>query len=270
MATYKNIKQQKLIIDYRGGATLYFIDENQAQHQHDYSGGEIIDLYSLVISCFEPFGDDSILTCSCGWPECAGFSSFKWKATEKEILWDIGNVDESEDLFRFDKNQYINEVETIIHKLIKICGGGVLKDEGDERYINILDKKDLETFYSPFINSRVTKKRILPRHKVVINPDERHIYITETGKHIGINKKELKFQDTDIFGKPLLYFFNAEKIEQWHNQMKNPNIDWKKWNKEGIKIAKNLREELPPAFDIWYQYQNVKNNKLVQIQLQVE
>ena len=268
MATFKNIKQQKLIIEYRGGATLYFIDENKAQHEHDYSGGAIIDFYNLVVFCFEPVDDDSILTCSCGWPECAGFFGFKSVITETEILWKIDIGEEGIDLFRFDKNQYINEVEITIEKLIQLCGDGVLQDEDEEEYFcNRLDRKTLKMYYSPFINPLLSKNRSTPRHKVIINPDERHIYTTETGKRVGISKKELKFQDTDLFGQSIPCFINADDIKQWQNKMKNPNVDWEKWNKEGIKIAKNLRANLSLAFDIWYQYQNSENNKLVQIQL---
>ena len=268
MATFKNIKQQKLIIEYRGGATLFFIDENQAHHEHDYSGGEIVDFYKLVISCFEPVDDDSILTCSCGWPECAGFFGFKSIITETEIIWNIDVNDDKNDIFRFDKNQYMTEVQMTIEKLIQLCGDGVLQDEDEEEYFcNTLDRKDLEMYYSPFINPLLSKNRNTPRHKVIINPDERHIYTTETGKRVGISEKELKFQDTDLFGQSLPCFINADDIKQWQNKMKNLNVDWEKWNKEGIKIAKNLRERLPSAFDIWYLYQNIENNKLVQIQL---
>lgn len=267
MANFENVKQQKLIIEYRGGATLYFIDENQAQHEHDYSGGEIVDFYTLAMSCFEPVGDDSILTCSCGWPVCAEFESFKWKITDTEILWDINR---SEDLFRFDKNQYIKEVKTTIEKLMKLCGNGTLEDGDEEEYFrNLLTKETLEMYYSPFIDSTLTLARSLPRHKIIIQPGDKYIYITDTGKKVFIKNKDLSFYDTDVFKQPLIYSFNATDIKKWYEQMNNKNTDWEKWNEKGLKIAKYLRGKLPLAFDIWYQYQNVEDNKLVQIQLQV-
>ena len=33
----------------------------------------------------------------------------------------------------------------------------------------------------------------------------------------------------------------------------------------GIKVAKNLRTDLPDAFDVWYQYKNINDNELVHI-----
>ena len=47
-------------------------------------------------------------------------------------------------------------------------------------------------------------------------------------------------------------------------------VKWEKWNSKGLKIAKYLRNNLPLDFDIWYQYQNVENDKLVQISKDIE
>lgn len=80
-----------------------------------------------------------------------------------------------------------------------------------------------------------------------------------------LKNKDLTFKDSDIFNEPLIYSFDATNIKKWYEQMKDKNNDWQKWNEEGIKISQYLRDSLPAAFDILYQYQNVENNELIKI-----
>ena len=268
MTNFDKVKQQKLIIKYNDGATVFFHDEKQEQHQHDYSGGEIVDLYQLVVSCFEPIEDESILTCGCGWPECAGFYGFKSIITETEILWDIDIYDDEKDLFRFDKNQYIDEVKKTLEDLLKHCKNGFLEDKYGEYFKETLTKETLTKYYGPFVNPSLIQGKSLPRHKIIIKPGDKYIYVTEDGKKVFIKNKDLTFKDTDIFDEPLIYSFNATNIKKWYDQMNDENIDWKKWNEEGIKISQYLRDSLPKAFDIWYQYQNFENNEIIHIPIE--
>ena len=265
MTNFDKVKQQKLIIKYNDGATVFFHDEKQEQHQHDYSGGEIVNLYQLVVSCFEPIEDESILTCGCGWPECAGFYGFKSIITETEIFWDIDIYDDEKDLFRFNKNQYIAEVKKTLEILIKNCKNGILEDKHEDDFYKSLTKETLTKYYAPFVTPSLIQGKSLPRHKIIIKPDDKCIYFTEEGKKVFIKNKDLTFKDSDIFNEPLIYSFDATNIKKWYDQMKNENIDWQKWNEEGIKISQYLRDSLPKAFDIWYQYQNIENNELIQI-----
>ena len=121
MENYDNIKKQKLILKHDEGAYLAFIDENQAYHEYNFSKEDVfIDLREIVTSCFEPLDGDEIgpLTCGCGVPGCAGFYHFHSEIIGNEIIWDVNHGD---DLFRFDRNQYIEEVKTRLEEIKKLC-----------------------------------------------------------------------------------------------------------------------------------------------------
>ena len=80
MADYDKIKTQKLILKCDNDTSVTFIDENNRVHERFSEEGEFVDLYLMVISCFEPITDEeSVLTCSCGYPECAGFYNFTFR-----------------------------------------------------------------------------------------------------------------------------------------------------------------------------------------------
>ena len=257
---------QKLILEYIGGATILFCNDNSCFYEICSPEGELVDLYYLVASCFEVV-NESILTCSCGYPPCAGFDKFKTQITEKEIVWNIWARD-GEATLRFEKNQYIDQVKNILEELIRVCGNGILKDsQEDEFCCNTLTSENLEMFYSPFINPTLTVDRSPLRHKIIINPGNKYICLTENGQKIFFNKENLIFNDTDVFGQPLIYSIDGTDIKKWYNEMQKPGIDWEKWNKKGLKLAKYIRRSLPLAFDIWYQYQNVEKNELVQLPL---
>lgn len=265
-------KQQKLILEYNGGASLFFINENPKYFDICNPDGVLIDIHQLVTSCFEPV-NESILTCSCGYPPCAGFDNFKSQITETEIIWSI-NVGYciGKTIIHFDKNQYISEVENHLENLILKCGNGILQDhdDDDEFFCNTLTKKDLEMFLSPFINPALTEGRNPLRYKITICPKDNYFCITDNDKKINIKDKLLTFYDTDVFGKSREYSFDARDFLKWQNEKNKTSVKWKKWNSKGLKIAKYLRNNLPLDFDIWYKYQNVENDKLVQISKDIE
>lgn len=259
-------KQQKLILEYNGGASLFFINENPKYFDVCNPDGVLIDLEQLVTSCFEPV-NESILTCSCGYPPCAGFDDFKSHITDTEIIWSICSTNDEKAFLYFDKNQYITEVENHLENLILKCENGILQDhdEEDELLCNTLTKKDLEKFLSPFINPALTEGRTPLRYKITICPKDNYFYITDSNKKFNIKNKFLTFYDTDVFGKPRKYSFDARDFLKWQNEKNKTSVKWEKWNSKGLKIAKYLRNNLPLDFDIWYQYQNAENDKLVQI-----
>lgn len=264
-------KQQKLILEYNGGASLFFINENPKYFDVCNPDGVLIDIDQLVTSCFEPV-NESILTCSCGYPPCAGFDDFKSHITDTQIIWSICSTNDEKAVLFFDKNQYINEVKSTIEKLIQVCGNGILQDhdDDDEFLCNTLTKEDLEMFLSPFINPVLTEGRNPLRYKITICPKDNYFCITDNDKKIDIKDKLLTFYDTDIFGEPIKYSFDATDFLKWQNEKNKTSVKWEKWNSKGLKIAKYLRNNLPLDFDIWYQYQNVENDKLVQISKDIE
>lgn len=265
-------KQQKLILEYNGGASIFFINKNPKYFKICSPEGELIDIYRLVTSCFEPV-NDSILTCSCGYPPCAGFDEFQSQITDTQIIWSICSTNDEKAVLFFEKNQYINEVKSTIEKLIQLCGNGILQDEEDEYdelFCHTLTKKDLEKFYSPFISTTLNEERKPRIHKITICPNDDYFYITEQNKKGFIKNKLLTFFDTDIFGEPIKYSFDATDFLKWQNEKNKTSVIWEKWNSKGLKIAKYLRNNLPLDFDIWYQYQNVENDKLVQISKDIE
>ena len=78
-------KQQKLILEHNGGASIFFINENPKYFDVCNPDGVLIDIDQLVTSCFEPV-NESILTCSCGYPPCAGFDEFQSQITDTQIM----------------------------------------------------------------------------------------------------------------------------------------------------------------------------------------
>ena len=266
MQDFKKIKQQKLILECDTDTSVTFIDENIGIHESISNSGELIDLYLIVISCFEPITDEgSILTCSCGYSECAGFYNFTTQITDTEILWDINN---GEDLLKFDKNQYVDEVVNCIEKLKDICKKGPMcSNTPDDYFYNPITLEQLELYYKVFIDKSLTKNREKPRHKVIITPGDNSFIITVDGKRVSTGAKDIKFNDTDIFGQPLITWLNTNYILEKNKKKDKVNDNWDKVNNLGIKVAKFLRNNLSDAFDIWYQYQHYRNNELVQISL---
>ncbi len=263
MSDSNKIKQQKLILESCKDTSVYFIDEYKGSHETIGDDGELVDLYLLVISCFEPITEEgSILTCSCGWPEDAGFFDFSSQITDNEIIW---NINEGEDYIKFDKNQYSNEIKACIEKLIEICKKGPENYTNDYFY-NPLDLDTLNTYNKVFTDESMNKGREKPRHKIIIKPGDKSIYTKETGKKVFIQKRDLKFSDTDIFGQPLLTWLNADDIKRWYNKLNDKNTDWNEWNAQGLEIAKDIKSRISDAFDVWYQYQNTTNDKLVHIE----
>ena len=115
MADSENIKMQKLLFTYERNYFLSFLDENDAVHSGYYSSSSV-DIYNLVKSCFEEVGGaDTILTCSCGEPQCAGIYDFCSWIEENEICWKV-----NKDFIRFEKNQYIEQVKNTIDFLLKV------------------------------------------------------------------------------------------------------------------------------------------------------
>lgn len=147
MENYNEIKKQKLILKYEDDALLIFIDENQADHDYNFSREDVfIDLREIVTSCFEPLDGDEIgpLTCGCGYPGCAGFYHFHSEIIGNEIIWDVNHGD---DLFRFDRNQYMEEVKHNLELLKALCK----KTKGLSYFPgNPITKKDLEELLSYF------------------------------------------------------------------------------------------------------------------------
>ena len=122
--------------------------------------------------------------------------------------------------------------------------------------------------YKVFTDEALTKNREKPRHKVIITPGDSGFLITSDGKRVSTNGKEIKFIDTDIFGQPSITWLDTEYILGKSKKKDKVINDWNKLNNLGIKIAKNLRTNLPDAFDILYQYKNINDDKLVQIQIE--
>lgn len=148
MANYGNVIKQKLILNHSDGAFLLFFDENQKNHKYNFDEGAFIDLHYLVKSCFESIDDDnqSVLTCGCGIAGCAGFYHFHSEITDNEILWDIN---QGKDLFKFDKNQYIDEVKQKIRFLMDLCQQ---KKNLEYFFGETVDMEQLKEIYSPFID----------------------------------------------------------------------------------------------------------------------
>ena len=187
---------KKLILECEKDTSVFFYNEYKGSHENICDSGELVNLYLMVISCFEPITEEgSILTCSCGYDECAYFYNFTSQITDTEILWDIN---EGKDYIKFDKNQYRSEVKACIEKLMKICKEGP-ENYADDYFYNPLDLDDLKMYYRVFTDESMTKGREKPRHKIIIKPDDKSIYTTETGKKVFIQKRDLKFLDTDIF-----------------------------------------------------------------------
>lgn len=264
MTDFNKIKKQKLILECDNDTAVSFMDENIGTHKRISDSGEFVDVYFLVISCFEPITDEgSVLTCSCGVPGCAGFYNFTSQITDTEILWDIND---GEDFIKFDKSQYINEVKKCIEQLMEIC-----KKEPDSNntsedyYLNAVSLEQLELYYKVFTDEVLTKNREKPRHKVVITPEDNGFLITSDGKRVSTNGKEIKFIDTDIFGQPSITWLDTEYILGKSKKKDKVKNDWDKVNNLGVKIAKNLRTNLSDAFEVLYQYENINDDKLIDI-----
>ena len=259
---FSHITKQKLILKHDEGAFLYFSDEYSKNHGYLFKEDVHTDLYVLVASCFEPIdSEDGVLTCGCGVSGCAGFYNFNSIITTSEIFWDINN---GEVLFKFDKEQYINEVRTNLEMLMDLCA----REKKLEYFsFNTPLKEDaFNLLYQPFVDESLRLNRNFLRNKIIIQPGENWIYTNEEGKKIYLDKdNNLPFYYTDIFGEKCVYYLNLKDLKKWHQDSKNKNTDWEDWNKQGIKFAKQIRKELPLIFDIWYQYQNVENNDLIQI-----
>lgn len=261
MSDFKNVKMQRLILKHDEGALTLFIDENQEYHEYDFGDGVFVDLHMLVASCFEELDDkyDSVLTCGCGDAGCAGFYHFYSKIDNNEVLWDINH---GKDLFKFEKTQYISEVKEYIEHLIKLCE----KENGLEYFPgDPLNNEELKKIYSPFTDESMGVYRQLPKYKIIIKPSEKWIYERDDGKKVALKNKTLPFYDTDIFGRKREIYYNLDDFGIWHQKIKNPKTNWKKWNEQGIEYSKQIRETLPLAFDIWYQEQNIGNCRLIHI-----
>ena len=125
MSDTENIKMQKLLLTHEGSYFLSFLDENDAVHTGYYASSSV-DIYNLVKSCFEAVeGSDTILTCSCGEPQCAGIYSFGSWVEDDEICWKV-----NKDFIRFEKNQYIEQVRNVIDLLLKIDSEKISEDNG--------------------------------------------------------------------------------------------------------------------------------------------
>ena len=148
------MRLQKLILKHDEGACFLFFDENQIQHEYDFTNGAFVDLNYLVTSCFEPIDDeDGILTCGCGVPGCAGFFYFHSEIMDDEIRW---NLNQGKDLFRFNKEQYIGEVKKTIEYLMTLC-----EKEKSLDYFpgNCLGHDDICKLYAPFSNEAAYKTK---------------------------------------------------------------------------------------------------------------
>lgn len=264
MADFSKINKQKLILKCEKDTSVYFIDENKGTHERISENGEVVELYLLVISCYEAITDEgSVLTCSCGVPECAGFYNFNSQITDSEILWDIND---GEDLLKFDKTQYKNEVKSCIEKLMNICKKGSERTNTPEDYFyNPVTMEQLELYYKVFTDEALSKNCEKPRHKVIVTSGDNGFLITSDGKKVSTSGKDIKFNDTDIFGQPLITWLDTNYILEKTKKKDKINNDWDKVNNLGIKIAKNLRTNLPDAFDVWYQYQQINNNEIINI-----
>ncbi len=116
-----------------------------------------------------------------------------------------------------------------------------------------------------FLNNYSRQDRKFPRHKIIIAPGDNYVYITDNDKKVSFKSKELPFYDTNIFGDEYFCSINLYNFKEWYQESKNSKTDWKEWNERGIAYAKEIREQLPLAFDIWYQYQHTDDNKLVRL-----
>ena len=145
MKKYNKIKQQKLILKPNKDTSVIFMDEHLDSHESLMKGGDFIDVYLLVISCFEPISDEgSVLTCSCGFPECAGFWNFSSEITDTEIIWNVNN---GKDLLKFDKTQYQNEVKACLEKL-KIFSKEINENKytSEDNFFNPLSIKEIKMY----------------------------------------------------------------------------------------------------------------------------
>ncbi|MBR4247143.1 MAG: bifunctional (p)ppGpp synthetase/guanosine-3',5'-bis(diphosphate) 3'-pyrophosphohydrolase [Treponema sp.] len=151
---FEKIKLQKLILKHDEGACFLFFDENQMQHEYDFTNGAFVDLHYLAASCFEPIdGEDGILTCGCGASGCAGFFYFHSEITDDEIRWNLNN---GKDLFRFNKEQYICEVNKTIEYLMTLCE----KEKSLDYFPGIcLGHDDICKLYAPFSNEAAYKTK---------------------------------------------------------------------------------------------------------------
>ena len=151
MENYNEIKKQKLNLKYEGDAFLVFIDDNQTDHKYDFSKEDVyIDLRVLVDSCFEPIDTDDfdgILTCSCGASGCAGFYRFSSKIIGNKIIWNVNHGD----LFRFDKDQYVEEIKKSFDLLITECKKKKKLVYFAGQFIGV---KFLEELYAPLKNQK--------------------------------------------------------------------------------------------------------------------
>ena len=256
----ENIKIQKLLLKYEGNYDFSFLDENKNLHKDDYSF-PYVDVYNLAKSCFEPLDlddDDSILTCSCGYPECAGIHNFNSWITDNEICWKV-----NDDYLKFEKNQYIEQVKSVIDLLLKVDPQKVPAKDYDYITCNSFDREILTKMKSVLCNySKVLEE--FSRYKIILCPKENKIYINEEGKYIGIKKGYLKFYGKDVFEQDLIFEIWEPEVEKWASDLKNCKepSDFVKWNYEGIRQAKKIRQELPLRFDVWYRYQGQEKEDL--------
>lgn len=258
MADSENIKIQKLLFKYEGNYDFSFLDENEKLHKDDYSF-PYVDVYNLTKSCFEPLDERaSILTCSCGEPECAGIHNFNSWIENNEICWKV-----NDDYLKFEKNQYIEQVKSVIDLLLKVDPQKVPAEDYDYISCNSFDRELLTKMKSVLCNYSKIKKKI-SRYKVILCPEENKIYINEEGKFISIQKGFLKFHGKDVFGQDVTSEMWKPEVEKWASDLKNCKepSDFVEWNYEGISYAKKIRQELPLCFDIWYRYQGQKKADL--------
>lgn len=255
----ENIKQQKLLFKYEGDYNLTFIDENKDTHKDsDTCTSACVNLYCLAQSCFET-PDDSIFTCGCGFPECAGIYEFSSWLTDDEVFWKV-----NDDYFRFDRNQYVEEVKSKINLIIEKAPDSIPYDELDF-FGSQMNKETLLKIKDAFERYSELAAIEYPRHKVILCPDDNnHAYINENGKKIGFKSKcYLKFNAKDIFGQDYYDEIWMEDLKKWALKIRNKDtINWENWNSEGIMHAKKMREELPSNFDVWYRFQGVEKEDL--------
>ena len=253
---YENIKQQKLIFKYEGNYDLTFVDENKDLHEEsDIVSSACVDLHYLVQSCFEE-PTDSIFTCSCGYPECAGIYEFSFWMTDTDVIWKVNG-----DYFRFNRKQYVEEVKSKITLLVDVNPATVSYE-----YFGLPINRDSLLMLKKSLDNYLELARVgFPRHKVILCPDENNkVYINENGKKIGFkNKCYLKFLGEDIFGQEYYMEMWMEELKKWISKIKNKDsINWDLWNEEGIKHAQQIRKGLPSSFDVWYRFQGEKKEDL--------
>ena len=246
----ENIKLQKLNFKYDGAYELTFIDENKSSHKDsDIFTSACVDLYCLVQSCFEP-SEDSILTCSCGYPECAGIYNFSSWITENEVFWHV-----NDDYFRFDKAKYIEEIRSKINLMSEVDPDTAYDD--DDYFDSHLSRETFLELKNALDNYSDFASRAFPRYKVILCPDDSNkIYINESGKKIGFRNGYVRFIGKDFLGQDFFMEDAMEDLKKWARKINsNKAEDWNEWNSKGIQFARMIREELPPYFDVWYRFQ---------------